>query len=218
MFGRWVVTLSIAAIYFSATACGGSYHVVRSAEPNPFSCRAGFVVAPITYEGLEVGKKTETEYLSDKSEETRRDWDADKKAMGREFSRSLIQNAAHKGIRIDASTTPGAAGHFVIQPRVGFVEPGFFGGPAMHSSEVRMTVVIQSPDGRPLDEIRMENETLGSIAYPSTRSRFERDGEKLGESLAEYLNGRVIPSRGRHGARDGACRVARNDPAGAGQR
>jgi len=197
MFRRTIATLFVATSAFAITACGASYDVVQRAEPNPFSCRTSFTVMPISYEGLQVGKKTEDDYLFTKSEKTKAAWQADKHVIDREFSRTLVKNAAETGIHVDVWRPVVPSSHYVIQPKVYFVEPGFFAGPAMHASEVMMTVVITTREGLVLDEVELDAKTMGSIAHPTTRSRFESDGEKLAEALAEYLETRVKEGRGR---------------------
>lgn len=172
------------------TACGASYDVVRTAEPSPFSCETSFVVLPIAYPRVQVGKKTETDYLSAKGADTRQSWETDKQAIDREFRRRLVRESADKGIHVDASSED-AAGRFFIRPTVRFLEPGFYAGPARHTSEVRMTVAITTADGRVLDELELESKTMGSVAHATTHSRFVHDGDELGGAMAEYLHGRV---------------------------
>lgn len=182
----------VAVALVGAAGCGASYEVVRAAEPNPYPSGAAFVVLPVTYENIQVGKMTESAYLSTKSESSRRSWEGDKAAIDREFARALVEASAERGIRIDRPSVVAAdAPRFTIRPVVSFLEPGFFAGPARHASEVSMRVVIATADGRALDEVELESETMGSLFHPTTRSRFENDGEELAKSLAEYLGGRV---------------------------
>jgi len=206
MFRRLQISLIAFATSIFGTACAASYDVVRSAEPSPFSCNAEFVVLPIAYDSLQVGKKTEADYLFTKSPETQKRWEQDKRAIDREFHHTLITQANERGVRVQTALPAGEPDAFVIRPVISVIEPGFFAGPAMHASEVLLTVQILTPDGRLLDEIDLESETMGSIVHPTTRSRFESDAEKLGEAVAEYLDTRTKAARERRTAKsDAAC-------------
>jgi hypothetical protein len=208
MSQRTLFKLFVATTTLLSVACSSSQDVLQSAEPNPFTCRSAFVVLPIDYSGLRVGEKSEGEYLAAKRDEKRERWEGDKLAIERAFQRELLAYGAEHGIRVDLAPVATDSHRFVIRPSVHFVEPGFFGGPAMHASEVRMVVDITTPDGRTLDRIVLGNETMGSVAHASVRQRFERDGEELGEATAEYLRGRVAVGAGSLRASDGGCRYA----------
>jgi hypothetical protein len=189
MFRRHFITLLLAASALATTACSASYDVVRRAEPGALTCSSELVVLPVAYENVIVGKKSEADYLFTKSQETKESWQADKQAIDREFRRSLVKDASDGGLHIDAAGA--TSGRFTILPKVLFLEPGFFAGPARKSSKVLMMVEIATPDGEVIEEIELESGTMGSLMNATIRSRFEKDGQELGEAMAEYLQGRV---------------------------
>jgi hypothetical protein len=191
MSSRHLFASLFVATALLTTACASETHVVRSAYPNPYSCQSAFVVQPIEYADLRVGEKSEAQYLSTKDHDQRANWEGNKVAIEREFRRSLLSQTAEEGIHVDLAPMHDGTPRYVVRPVIHFVEPGFFGGPAMGSSEIRMTVLITTPDGQVLDELELNNETMGSLVHVSARSRFERDGELLGELTAEYIEKRV---------------------------
>jgi len=193
-------SIAVISLGLALAACGSHRQVVSAASPNPFGCSSRFVVAPVEFEVQQVGKKSEPEYLANKSEATKLRWEADKAAIASEFSRRLVEVSAQRGVRVVPVASPRAEGAFRILATVHFLEPGFFAGPAQHASEVSMTVTLESPQGELLDEIDLGSETLGSIVHASTRARFEHDAEELAEELADYLEART-------GRGDG-CRTA----------
>jgi hypothetical protein len=180
------------------TGCGAQWQVVHQTNPSPFVNQRRFAVAPIDYSGLMIGSKPEAEYLSEKDEGQKDSFIEDKKALNEEFAKALISGVREEGITVELATGP-ASGPFVIRPSVAFIEPGFYAVVASGASEVRMTVRITTPDGRVLDEILVNHGTdsksgfsIGGISLnPSSGGRLRKDGEGLGEIVANYLKERV---------------------------
>jgi hypothetical protein len=170
--------------------CGPPWQILHAAEPNPFVNQRTFAVLPIDYIGLEVGEKSEPEYLAEKDAETRQNWTGDKLGMNEEYAKHLIEEANERGIRVTLATGPASA-PFIIRPAVRWLEPGFYVGVASGSSEVKMTVQITTPDGKVLDEIQMSHRTGASLVNSATGHRLRSDGAGLGEITAEYLEKRV---------------------------
>ncbi|EYF06390.1 hypothetical protein [Chondromyces apiculatus] len=191
-----VVFVMLAALL---TGCGPQWQVVRQAAPNPLANQRTFAVLPINFAGLTVGEMAEADYLARKDPEQRESFEADKRAVNEEFTTALVEGASDGGINVVLAKGPGSA-PFEIRPMITFIEPGFYVGLVSKPSEVRMTLLITMPDGRIIDEILMVHGTdsarsgfsIGGISLnPSSGGRLRKDGEKLGEIVAEYLRERV---------------------------
>ena len=185
--------LSIATILLISTAllvagCGPPWRVVAQAVPNPMYGATAFSVAPIDFNGLRVGEKSEAGYLAEKDQDTRDKWVGDKVAMNEEFLTSLMSRARDDGVQV--SPQPGAP--FVIHPKVEWVEPGFYAYVASKPSEVHMTLRITTAEGVLVDEIILKHATGASLTNPSSGGRLRDDAEALGDYVGEYLGLRVI--------------------------
>jgi len=149
-----------------------------------------FTVMPIDFKGLMVGADSEGSYVAGMDADKRQSWLDDKKGMNQEFARALIDEASEDGIRVQL---PGNPAPFVIQPKIPFVEGGFFTYVVNKSSEVRMTVRITTEDGTMVDEISMHHSTGAGLTNPSSGGRLRSDCKGLGDWTAEYLATRVSP-------------------------
>ncbi len=184
--------LLLLALAFFVIACGPPWQVVRQAVPNPLLNKKQFVLKPIDFSGLKVGEKTEQGYLAEKDEDTRAKWVGDKQAMNEEFSKKLVGEAADDGIAV----APGDDGDFVIEPKITWLEPGFYVGVAAKSSETHMTLIIRDREGKVVDEITMTHSTPASLTNPAVGNRLRDDAEGLGAYAAEYLAKRTSPEGG----------------------
>jgi hypothetical protein len=179
--------------------CGHPWQSVATAVPNPFVGQRRFAVFPVTYNGLMVGDKRESDYLSEKDGEKWTSWQADKQAINDKYTADLIAEAANGGIQVVQATGPGAATYF-IRPNITLLEPGFFTAFVNKSSELRMNVQITDPTGRILDEILIhrvvgnQNEGIISAAINGTVTsggRLQQAAEQAGEVTGKYLRFRV---------------------------
>jgi hypothetical protein len=184
MTRRLALFLSLLALLI---ACGPPWQVVRQATPNPLLGKRHFVLRPIDFSGLRVGEKTEQGYLAEKDEESRSNWVGDKKGMNDEFANTLMSGARDSGIQV---AVDGDA-DFFIQPKIPWLEPGFYAVVAAKPSEVDMTLLILDKDGQVVDEIVMKHGTGASMTNPAVGNRLRDDAEALGGYAAEYLATRV---------------------------
>jgi len=192
--------LSSLVVAAALLGCAPTWHVVVQAAPDPFLGQKKFSVLPINFGGLHVGGKTEEQYLSEKTEKQRASFAEDKAAFNEKFTSELLAHGRDAGVEIALATGPGDA-PFMIQPSVGFLEPGFYVGVASAPSRVEMSVKITTPDGKVLDEILLEHGTdsrsgfsVGGISLnPSSGGRLRKDGEALGKIIAKYVQTRVAP-------------------------
>lgn len=176
-----------AIIAFGATSCGPPWTVVRQATPNPLMGQKKFAVMPIDFSGLRVGEKDEPGYLAEKDAESKNSWAGDKEGMNAEYAKRLTEEASAVGISVVGGNDKA---EFVVHPKVGWLEPGFYAYVAAKPSEVRMTVTISSPDGSVIDEITMSHQTGASMTNPAIGNRLRDDAEALGAWTAEYLDKR----------------------------
>ena len=147
---------------------------------------------PVDFAGLEIGSKPEAIYLAEKSQDQRDSFMGDKAGINEEFTGALIQEARALGFDVVLATGPNDA-PFQIRPSVAWLEPGFFAGVMGAPSRVRMRVQIVLPDGRVLDEIRIEHATGASFVNAASGSRLRADGKGLGALTAKYVSTRIHP-------------------------
>lgn len=178
--------LLLLAIAFVLLGCGPPWQVVRQAVPNPLLGMKKYGLKPIDFSGLRVGEKTEQGYLSEKDDETRNNWVGDKRAMNDEFVKKLTAEASEKGIIV----VPGGEADFIIEPKVPWLEPGFYVGVASKNSETHMTLIIRDKGGQVVDEITMKHSTTANLMNPAVGNRLRDDAEGLGAYAAEYLEAR----------------------------
>jgi hypothetical protein len=188
----------LAAIFMSG--CGPRWVVLSQAQPNPFVGKTEFAVLPIDFSGLMVGEKTEEQYLSEKTDEQRASFEADKVAMVQKFEAAMRAYASGDGVHV-ATASGEVKAPFIIKPHVTFIEPGFYAVVASGSSQVTMRVRIETTQGQLLDEIELTHGTnsangssIGGISLnPSSGGRLRDDAEEIGDAMGEYLTTRVIP-------------------------
>jgi hypothetical protein len=186
---RRIVLLSLVVLLLGA--CGRSFPwvVVSQAAPNPLLGQKNFVVIKPDFSKLTVGAKSEAEYLSEKSDEDKAGWAEAKGKLEGEYIAGLRGAAANEGIQVaEQGEAP-----YVIKPRVDFIEPGYYAFVSARASHVRMTVQIQAPDGKLVDEFIVEHGTAASMAKPRVFDRVGVDGEALGAYSGQYLGVRTRP-------------------------
>ncbi|MCK6590429.1 MAG: hypothetical protein L6Q76_22935 [Polyangiaceae bacterium] len=184
------------------SGCGGRHYPWRTivrASPDPFYMQRRFAVLPVSYEGLQVGDKAESEYLSEKDGEKWQTWQADKAAISERFTQRLIDRAADVGIQVVRASGPQAA-PFFIRPHVTWIEPGFYTAFVNKGSEIKMRVQITDVNGLVLDEIAIHQavESSGDIISSAisrtvtSGSRLKQAAEALGDITGQYVEYRVL--------------------------
>jgi hypothetical protein len=179
----WMPLLALGVV-----ACGPPWSVLKQANPNPMLGKGDFVAVPIDFTNLQVGDKSEAEWMSEKDAEQKQSWVGDKEGMNAEFVKTLTTSGAEEGVKV---ATPPATAPFIVHPKVQFIEPGFFTAFVNKASEVNMVVAVTTPDGNALDEISMTHSTPSSLTNPASGNRLRDDAEALGSYTAEYLGTRV---------------------------
>lgn len=184
----WLMAVMVLGMWI--TGCGPKWVVITQASPNPFLGKKEFVVLPVDYSGLKVGKKTEEEYLSEKKDKTVDSFQNDKADMADKFQASLRSEARRSGISVEPGA--GEVSTFVIKPHIGFMEPGFYAVIVSKPSQVIMRLKIESKDGKLLDEVEFQHQTppsnWGNVA---AGSRYRVDAEQIGRLVGMYLRMRV---------------------------
>jgi hypothetical protein len=171
--------------------CAPQWTVLQQANPNPFAGKTDFVVMPVSFDGLEVGRKSEEEYKAGKSDKSADSFEADKEAVAALFQQTMIADALKAGI--DVRRAEGEITTFSIHPRVVFIEPGFFTVVVNRPSETRIVVEIHDPDGKVLDEILIVHGSPANMFNAASGTRLRADGEAIGGIAADYLDTRVHP-------------------------
>jgi hypothetical protein len=183
------IVLLLVGISIALLGCGPPWQVVRQATPNPLVGVKTFALKPIDFTGLRVGEKTEQGYLAEKDEESRSNWVGDKKGMNEEFTKTLLEGSNDAGIAVK----PGGEADFTVEPKVPWLEPGFYAAVVNKASEVQLTLIIRDKDGKVVDEVTMKHSTAANLTNPAVGNRLRDDAEALGEYAAEYLKSRVSP-------------------------
>lgn len=198
-----ILVIGLMAVLATPLAgCGGRqrpWRTLAMARPDPFYLQRRFAVLPVSYAGLRVGEKSEGEYLSEKRGEKWESWQADKEAIGAQFTQRLIDRSAEVGIRVVRANGPGAA-PFFIRPIVTFIEPGFFTAFVNKPSEITMRVQLTDVYGLVLDDIVIHQvvESSGDILSSAisgtvtSSSRLKKAAEALGDVAGQYLEYRVL--------------------------
>jgi hypothetical protein len=178
----------LASLALLTVACGPAYTVVHQATPNPFTqpgCK--LAVAPLTFEGLQVGEKSEAQYLSEKDDGQRSSFEEDKKATSEAFmSRVASKNPA---LFVQAA---GAPNTFVLRSNLAFWEPGFYAVMASKAAEGIFKIQITDPGGNVLDEIRVTASVPSTLTTPSTGQRMRLVGEDAADRTTKYLRERFV--------------------------
>jgi hypothetical protein len=175
------------------------WRTVIQARPDPFFHQRNFAVLPLSFEGLRVGDKAETDYLSEKDGDKWQSWQADKVAMNERFTEALMARAGEVGIRVVRAGGPRAA-PFFVRPIVTWIEPGFYTAFVNKPSEIKMRVQLTDVNGLVLDEILLHQvvASSGSIISAaisdtvSSGSRLKQAAEATGDITGQYLEYRVI--------------------------
>lgn len=186
MTKRLLMMLSVMLLGLWLGGCGPRWRVISQASPNPFVGKKEFVVLPVEYKDLRIGKKSEEEYLSEKKDKSVDSFQEDKAAMADRFLAVLRDKAA--GITLE---TGGEVKSYVIRPNIAFMEPGFYTYFVNRPSKVVMRLKIQDKDGKLLDEIEIEHSTGASMVMAASGSRYRSDAEAIGDIAAEYLRKRT---------------------------
>lgn len=179
---RTILLLVCLFSLFALAGCGPPWIVRSQASPNPLLGQKSFAVKAIDYTGLRVGEKTEEGYLAEKDAESRGNWSGDKTGMNDEFFNKLREVAKDGGIDV----VPGTDAEYVIEPRVPWIEPGFYAVVASKPSEVQMIVRI-TKGGQVVDEIELKHNTGASMTNPAVGNRLRDDAEAIGAYVGEYL-------------------------------
>src|SRR5690606_20391893 len=87
---------------------------------------------------------------------------------------------------------PGEDADYIIEPRVPWMEPGFYAVVASKPSEVQMVVRILDRSGQLVDEIELSHQTGASMTNPAVGNRLRDDAEAIGAYVAEYLEARAV--------------------------
>lgn len=176
----------------SALALGGcvepSVVVVRQAYPNPFRGQARFGVLPLSFEGLVVNERSETEWIRDRNVEA---WLADKAAMNEAFALELMNEATRAGVAAAPVAPDANLGLPLVRAHVVSIEPGVYAGFFAKGSKTKLDLELVGPGGRSLDLVSLESVTEASVVMASIGARLRNDAGILGQQAGRYLGQRV---------------------------
>lgn len=171
------------------TGCGPQVHVLHKSQTGSLSGTTQFVLQPVTFESLQVGQMTETEYLAAKDDDARAAWGQTRMALSDTFATELSLQAQQGGIVMLVGEP--SADQLVIVPTVSFIEPGYYVGISQGASKVHMTLAIMTAKGEKLDELVLEHGTPGSMTTPKIYDRVKYDARALAHFVAQHVATRV---------------------------
>jgi len=164
-------------------SCGGSWRIVKQATPSPFKADSTFAVAPATWEGVMVGKKTEADWLSDKKPETQASHTNDKASLGAQLS--VMAQTHAKALKI----VQGEA-NYTVKPNVFWFEPGYYAMVASAPTQIKVRFDIVDGQGATVDQIEIEGVGAATMAFnPIPRATV---GQRL-SAAADQVAERCLP-------------------------
>ncbi len=170
-----------------AVGCGPPWAVIRQGTPNPLTPQTQFAIDNSSFNNLQVGKKTEADYLAVKKPEQQQSWQNDKMAFIGSFSAGLQERRGP----LNVGGADQLTGRFNVKTNVDFLEPGNFNGFVNIATEMRTTVVITDPNQQPIDEIQIRCVIGADIYHPAVGMRVAQCGRITGQYAARYLKTRV---------------------------
>ena len=176
-----------ASLFFMG-GCVKRYVVIRQAMPNPFFGMHSFSIEPVHFEGLQVGRMTEAEWLSRKTPEQQASYMGDRQAMIERFVERMT--ARNPGLEIIAGPPPSPQ-TFIVRPILEFIEPGFFTYVLNRDTEARMRVQVLNQQGQVLDEFVTYARVASNLYNPSTGGRLRSASNVLSDAATQYLRDRT---------------------------
>lgn len=159
---RTVLRLTLGLCVAFLLACGNPWKVIHaSGNPSALKGVSAFKVA-VDYEGLMIGQKSESEYVSGKDADTAASFAGDKKGMEEAFRATLAANQAGWAF--------GDTGAVDVRVHVQFIEPGFYVGVAKMPTSL-ITTVTFTKDGQLLDEIEITTVQDADMMHPASGQR-----------------------------------------------
>lgn len=184
-----------------ASGCGPQWAVVKQSTPNPFIGQKAFLIEPIKFDGMLVGKLSEADYLAKKKPDQQASFVADKTAMNERFAARLTELAAKNGLTITpVSGTPG----LTFRTIVSFLEPGYYAptvGTGFGSvdlsrpTQVRANVQLIDAQGAVLEDIAIAAEVKSDLIHSASGTRYRNAAEILAEKTHMYLINRTGPAK-----------------------
>ncbi len=185
--------LSIAALTLAAAGCGGLWTVVKQANPNPFNATAQFTVAPVTFNNLKVGKKTEGDWLAEKKPETQQSHQNDKALFSQRFQQMVVTKA--QGLNIQPMIEGQPPAGFTIRGNIYWLEPGVYAVVYSAATQIRMVVDIVDPAGQVADQIEVSALTAPQVPFTpiilyTVTERLMKTSEEAAMKVTRYLRER----------------------------
>jgi hypothetical protein len=175
------------AAMIAGAGCAPTYTVIRLSVPNPLLGWRRFTLEPMRFDGLQIGRSAEVEWLAHHAPDQTRTYVADRDVMAQEFERELSASSPH----VAMMRSPGAADAPVIRPMLSYLEPGYYQHFAHENTEARMVVQVLSPAGQVLDEVQLIDWVQASQYNPTAGERMRIAGINLGRRCAAFLRDRI---------------------------
>ena len=180
---------SLALVSVAAIGCGGSWTIVKQGNPNPLKPESTFAVAPATWDGVKVGKKTEADWLAGKDEAGKASHANDKLAFSAQLAAGVAKHA--KALKV----VPEGA-QFTIKPNVFWFEPGYYIGISGGPAEVKVRLDVVDAQGQTVDTIEVAGrgpaaEPFNPIPRATVGQRLQKAADEAGDRIAAYLRTRA---------------------------
>jgi hypothetical protein len=182
--------LAFALLSVTTIGCGGSWTIVKQANPSPFTPDSTFAVAQAAWApDLKVGKKNEADWLAEKDSNAKQSHENDKLAFGQELSATVMTQA--KGLKMAAE-----GAQFTIKPTVYWMEPGYYIGISAAPAEVKVRVDIVDASGNAVDTIETggqgaATEPFNPIPRATVGERLRKAAGEVAERITQYVRERA---------------------------
>jgi len=136
---------------------------------------------PIHTEQLQVGEKSEAQYVAEKKADSADSYDADKRAADAIFHQRI---ADEHGILFMPGGTPDNT--FIIRPMWLHWEPGYYAFVSSAPGRAHFIVDIVAPNGQPLDRIAIDTRASDMSSGGRMRGAISKVGGAVSAYIADY--------------------------------
>jgi hypothetical protein len=191
----WKIALPLFAL---AWGCGGSWTVVKQANPNPLVGQKAIGVDAVSFDTMKVGNPgtiTEAEWVAkkkpDEQAKFKEDLDKSKSNLNGKFLKAFGDIAQRGGV---TATGGVQAGQWSVKPVITELEPGYNAFVARAPAVVKMELHFMDPQGQEVDVILVQAQ-MDAGSFGDMAERLGMCGDSLGNQGARYLNSRVAAAK-----------------------
>jgi hypothetical protein len=159
--------------------------VVHQASPAPYDDTSTFYVEPMNFSGTQVAGQPEPDYAAAQTEDMRNLWQTSKQDMSTAYVERIVNDVS---LHAKPTSEPTA---FIVRPLITRIEPGAFAGVTVQPTEVRMTLLMITPQGTIVDEVHLRATVPAGSTAPTIGGRLRSAATELGAQTVEYVRSRT---------------------------